>query len=102
MTTSSSATTTLTSLKGFAIATSFFSSGGIAIISLMGMPALLHGCSLASHNVAAKQFALIWRIGAITQPPSTLLTTFTYGAVAWYYKNAGNAVWKSWAVAGIC
>lgn len=71
----------------------------MATISMMGIPAILKSAE-SSLDSAASQFALIYRIGYVTQPPSTLMASLAFGGVAWRYWQTGNPVWQKWAAAG--
>ena len=81
-------------------------------ISLLAVPALLHP-SAAKHasTTPAEQFATMYAIGRVTQPPATLLTSLAFFSLAYrHYYNPpfgkvvpANAVaeWKLWAAGGV-
>jgi hypothetical protein len=87
--------------KGLAIATSFSVGGAMAVVSLLTVPALL----AAPHNIAAKQFKLIYGIGIITQPSAVVVNTLLHAFLAYrLHQLAGGAsqsTWGAWATGAV-
>ncbi|KAK3941780.1 hypothetical protein QBC46DRAFT_381958 [Diplogelasinospora grovesii] len=84
---------TLVATKGLAIAASLFTGGLIESVSLFSVPALL----VAPHNIAAKQFKLIYGIGISTQAPSSVVAAILHAFIAYRFHQAGSGTWSRWA-----
>jgi hypothetical protein len=93
----SSPTKYLPLIKGLAIGSTFISAGGFSIVTLMTIPAF-KSVVLQSHLVAAKQFATIYSIGLVSQPPSTILISCMHAYVARQSYRAGSPTWRLWAI----
>lgn len=83
--------------KIVATASSLALGGGFSVVSLMTIPAFL----LAPRATGAAQFAHIYRIGYITQPPLTLVAAMATGLVAYREYQLSSSRWKGWAVSGV-
>lgn len=94
----------LATVRGLAIAASFFTAGSLATKTVITIPSIL---AIAEHQnttaqTLAEQFEISWRMGKLMQPPAELFATVAFACLAWQSRSGMDTLtWKLYAGAAV-